>query len=69
MFKVNNEDANGQFLLLTLNLFHIFSSVSIANFEHMIAGWVGFFRILFEDQSVGSNSVVRFEITTGNEIS
>ena len=35
----------------------------------MIAGWVGFFMILFEDQSVGSNSVVRFEITTGNEIS
>ena len=28
-------------LLLTLNIFHIFSSVSFVNFEHVIAGWVG----------------------------
>ena len=26
-------------LLLTLNIFHIFSSVSIFNFERVIAGW------------------------------
>ena len=27
-------------LLLTLNIFPPFSSVSIVNFEHVIAGWV-----------------------------
>ena len=26
-------------LLLTLNIFHTLSSVSIVNFEHVIAGW------------------------------
>ena len=26
-------------LLLTLNVFHTFLSVSIVNFEHVIAGW------------------------------
>ena len=41
MFKVNNKD-NGVVLvslLLTLNIFHTCSSVSIVNFEQVNAGW------------------------------
>ena len=26
--------------MLTLNIYHIFCTVSIVNFEHVIAGWV-----------------------------
>ena len=39
MFKVNNKDFWWVSLLLTLNIFHTLSSVSIVNFEHAIAGW------------------------------
>ena len=42
MFKVNNK-ANSVVLvclLLTLNIFYILFFVSVANFEHVIAGWV-----------------------------
>ena len=43
MLKVNNKDISVVlvFLLLTLNIFFTpYSSVSILNFEHVIAGWV-----------------------------
>ena len=42
MFKVNNKDTNSVVLvslLLTLNIFHICSSVSIVKFERVIVGW------------------------------
>ena len=40
MFKVSNKDGVVLVsLLLPLNIFHTFSSVSIVNFEHVIAGW------------------------------
>ena len=39
MFKVNNVVILVAFLL-TLNIFHTLFSVSIVNFEHVIAGWV-----------------------------
>ena len=45
MFKVNNKGTRTTPgivlvpLLLTLNIFHTLSSVSIVNFEHVIAGW------------------------------
>ena len=42
MFKVSNKDVNGVVLVslsLTLNIFTPSSSVSIVNFEHVIAGW------------------------------
>ena len=38
MFKVNNKDLVS--LLLTLDIFHTFSSVSMVNFEQVNAGWV-----------------------------
>ena len=44
MFKVNNKDTRTTQLasnyehMLTLNIFHTFSSASIVNFEHVIAG-------------------------------
>ena len=47
MFQINNKDIRTMpdvvlvSLLLTLNISHIKSSVSIVNFEHVIAGWVG----------------------------
>ena len=43
MFKADNKDTNGVVLvslLLTLNIFHTFSSVSIVNFEQVNTGWV-----------------------------
>ena len=50
MFKVNNKDSRTTHwrrsnvfigaLLLTLNIFHNFFSVSIVNFEQVNAGWV-----------------------------
>ena len=48
MFKVNNKDSKTakrhhcvvlMSLLLTLNIFHTLSSVSIVNFEQVNAGW------------------------------
>ena len=42
MFKVNNKDTRAlplAALLLTLNIFHTCSSVSIVNFEYVIASW------------------------------
>ena len=42
MFKVNNKDATGVVLvslLLTSNIFHIFFSASIVNFEQVNANW------------------------------
>ena len=43
MFRVYNKDAIGVVLvslLLTLNIFTLCSSVSIFNFEYVIAGWI-----------------------------
>ena len=40
MFKANNKNVVLVFLLLTLNIFHIFSSVSIEGFEQVNASWV-----------------------------
>ena len=45
MFKVNNKDINGvvlMSLLLTFNIFHMFS-VFIVNFEQVDAGWEALF--------------------------
>ena len=48
MFKLNNKGTRTTpgvvlvSLLLTLNIFHIFSSVSIANFEHVNVDWLKF---------------------------
>ena len=50
MYKINNKDTRMTpflyptgvilvSLLLILNIFHTFFSVSIVNFEHVIAGW------------------------------
>ena len=41
MFKVNNKDIGVVLvsLLLTLNLHHTCSSVTIVHFEHVIAKW------------------------------
>ena len=45
MFKVNNKNTRNVidvvlvFLLLTLNIFHTFSSVSIADFEQVNISW------------------------------
>ena len=41
MFKVNNKDIGAVLvsLLLTLNLLHTCSSVTIVNFEHEIVKW------------------------------
>ena len=41
MFKVNNK-ANG-FIVNFEHISHLCSSVSIVNFEHVIAGWERFF--------------------------
>ena len=40
MFKVNNKYTRTA-PLLTLNILHTWSSVSIVNFEQVNAGWVG----------------------------
>ena len=53
MFKVNNKgyeiDANGVVLvslLLTLTIFHtLFYSLSIVNFEHVIASWLNIYYL------------------------
>ena len=53
MFKVNNKDtkttllASFWWLLLALNIFHTYSSVSIVNFEHVIASWEVAFWLSF----------------------
>ena len=39
MFKVNNKNTTLVFLLLTLNIFHTFFSVSIVDFEQVNATW------------------------------
>ena len=39
MFKVNEAIGVVLVSLLTLNIFTTYSSVSIVNFEHVIAGW------------------------------
>ena len=46
MFKDNNKDTRttpvvscSGVLLLTLNIFYTFSSVSVINFEHVNTGW------------------------------
>ena len=39
MFKVNNKDIRTTLLLVTLNIFHTLSSVSIVNLEQENAGW------------------------------
>ena len=38
MFKINNKGARTT--PLALDIFHTCSTVSIINFEHVIAGWV-----------------------------
>ena len=49
MIKVNDTDTKRRHgvvlvsLLLTLNVFHFCSTVSIVNFEHVIAGWISIF--------------------------
>ena len=56
MFKINNKDTRTMSrryvvlvaLLLTLSIFHFFSSVSIVNFEELIACWV---ELLFQTLS------------------
>ena len=42
---VNVNDVDLVSLLLTLKIFNTRSSVSIANFEHVIAGWVPYLKI------------------------
>ena len=45
MFKVNNRDTRTTVFIV--NFEHIskpYSSVCIANFEHVIAGWTGLFK-------------------------
>ena len=51
MFKVNNEDTRTRpgvvlvSLLLTLNIIHTLSTVSIVGFEHVIVGWAECFSL------------------------
>ena len=54
MFKADNKNTNVVlvFLLLTLNIFHTFFSVSIVDFEQIIISWAFFNTtesIIFED--------------------
>ena len=51
MFKVNNKDVVLVFLLLTCTYFTPFSSVSIVNFEDVIASWAIIFKSLTSSNS------------------
>ena len=52
-------------LLLTLNIFHTFFSVSIVDFEHVNVCWVGF-RKIFEALQIDVNIFGFF--VTGSEV-
>ena len=53
MFRVNNKDTVVLVsLILTLNNFKPCSSVSVVNFEHVIAGWVIDTFSTFRDHNV-----------------
>ena len=58
MFKVKSKDTRTTsdvvlvFLLLTLNMFHTCSSVSIVNFEHLDAGWVDYSAQILTESSM-----------------
>ena len=64
MFEVNNKDTRTTLsvvlvsLLLTLNIFHTLSSVSIVNFEQVNAGWgVVKSRVTSEDKTKFNNFI------------
>ena len=50
MFKVNNKDTKACLIVNFEHISHLYSSVSIVNFEHVIAGWVVSFYIPREYQ-------------------
>ena len=58
LLKVNNRNNKDTrkivlvSLLLTLNIFHTFSSVSIVDFEHVMAGWDEVMSVFCQQKSI-----------------